>query len=196
MRHRDRPARFLSLGAIPLAALLCAAAPGTTTELDGQAPATANPAKPVSLFDGRTLSGWEGDTVKTWRVEEGAITGGSLTENVPRNEFLCTTRDYANFVLRLKFKLLGKEGFINSGVQFRSRRHTKPAHEMIGYQADLGDKYWGSLYDESRRNKTLVEPPASVLDGLVKRDDWNDYEVRAEGRRIRISLNGRQTIDY
>ena len=30
----------------------------------------------------------------------------------------------------------------------------------------------------------------------MKPDDWNDYEVRAEGRRIRISLNGQQTVDY
>jgi hypothetical protein len=67
---------------------------------------------------------------------------------------------------------------------------------MSGYQADLGDKYWGSLYDESRRNKTLVQPDASVLNGLVKRDEWNDYEIRAEGRHIRLFLNGRQTVDY
>jgi hypothetical protein len=91
---------------------------------------------------------------------------------------------------------VGTEGFINGGVQFRSRRLEKPAHEMIGYQADLGDKYWGSLYDESRRNKTLVAPDAKLIDEILKRGDWNDYEIRAEGPRIRLSINGRQTIDY
>ena len=44
------------------------------------------------LFDGKTLAGWEGDTAKTWRVEDGAIVGGSLETAVPRNEFLCTTK--------------------------------------------------------------------------------------------------------
>jgi hypothetical protein len=153
-------------------------------------------AAPVPLFDGRTFQGWEGDTQKTWRIENGALVGGSLTETVPKNDFLTTTRRYSNFVLRLKFKLTGTDGFINGGVQFRSERMRDPAHEMIGYQADLGAKYWGSLYDESRRNKVLAELDQTKAAQLVKPDDWNDYEVRAEGRRIRISLNGQQTVDY
>jgi hypothetical protein len=159
----------------------------------GQAQA---PQKAVSLFDGRSFAGWEGDLKGTWRIQDGAIVGGSLTTQVPRNEFLTTTRSYGDFVLRLKFKVLGTEGFVNGGVQFRSQRLEKPAHEMIGYQADLGDKYWGSLYDESRRNKTLVAPEPKLIDEILKRGDWNDYEIRAEGPRIRLSINGRQTIDY
>ena len=159
----------------------------------GQAQA---PQKPVALFDGRSFAGWEGDIKGTWRVQDGAIVGGSQTAQVPRNEFLTTTRSFGDFVLRVKFRLVGTEGFINGGVQFRSRRLEKPAHEMTGYQADLGDKYWGSLYDESRRNKTLVAPDANLIDEILKRGDWNDYEIRAEGPRIRLSINGRQTIDY
>jgi hypothetical protein len=158
-------------------------------------PGQAAAPKPVPIFDGRTLAGWQGDTAKTWRVEDGAIAGGSLEETVPKNDFLVTTRDYGNFVLRPKFKLVGTEGFINAGVQFRSRRLTEPAHEMTGYQADLGAKYWGSLYDESRRNKTLAGPAPEQL-ATLKPDDWNDYEIRAEGRRIRLSINGVQTVDY
>jgi hypothetical protein len=152
--------------------------------------------KPVPLFDGRTFDGWEGDTRNTWRIEDGAIVGGSLTEPVPRNEFLCTTREFGDFVLRLKFKLVGSEGFINGGVQFRSQRATKPAHEMIGYQADLGAKYWGSLYDETRRNKVLAAPDPALVADIVRLNDWNDYEIRAIGRRITLLLNGRQTVDY
>jgi hypothetical protein len=152
--------------------------------------------KAVPLFDGKTFTGWEGDTAKTWRLQDGAIVGGSLAERVPRNEFLTTTRSYGNFVLRLKFKLVGSDGFINAGVQFRSQRATKPAHEMIGYQADMGAKYWGALYDETRRNKILAEPNPAVVATLIKLEDWNDYEVRAEGPRIRLSINGKQTVDY
>jgi hypothetical protein len=154
------------------------------------------PAKPVPLFDGKTFAGWEGDTQKTWRIEDGALVGGSLTETVPRNDFLVTTRTYGNFILTLRFKLEGTEGFINGGVQFRSQRLKDPAHEMTGYQADLGDKYWGSLYDESRRNKTLVQPDASLVSQVLKANDWNDYEIRAEGPRIQLFLNGKQTVDY
>jgi hypothetical protein len=159
------------------------------------ASAWQTPGKAVPIFDGRTMNGWDGDA-KFWRIEEGALVGGSLTADVPRNDFICTTRSYANFVLRLKFKLLGSSGFINGGVQFRSQRAKDPAHEMVGYQADIGAKYWGSLYDESRRNKVLAAPDSALAMKLVRIDDWNDYEIRAEGRRITLTLNGQQTVDY
>lgn len=152
--------------------------------------------KTTKIFDGKSFNGWEGDTLKTWRIQNGAIVGGSLVTTVPHNEFLCTKRSYANFDLKLKFKLTGTEGFINSGVQFRSKRLSDPVYEMIGYQADLGDGYWASLYDESRRNKTLIAPEASLIKKILKTGDWNDYEVRAEDRRIRIFLNGQLTVDY
>jgi hypothetical protein len=152
--------------------------------------------KPAPLFDGRTFTGWEGETKTTWRIQDGAIVGGSLSTQVPRNEFLTTTRSFGDFVLRAKFKLVGTEGFINGGVQIRSQRVKEPPNEMSGYQADLGDKYWGSLYDESRRNKTLVAPAAELIKEILKPGDWNDYEIRAEGPRIRLSINGRQTVDY
>ena len=158
--------------------------------------AAASPG-PVFLFDGKSFAGWEGDTNKTWRIEQGEIVGGSLHATVPRNEFLCTTRSFTNFVLRLKFKLTGKSGFINGGVQFRSRRVQDPPNEMAGYQADIGDpEYWGSIYDEGIRNKTLAKVDMDAVNKVLKRNDWNDYVIQAEGRRVRLWLNGLQTVDY
>src|SRR5258707_1817592 len=85
------------------------------------------------LFDGKTLSGWEGD-LQWWRVEDGLITGGSRTEKVPRNLFLATTRSFQNFDLRLQLKLTvdPKTGLINSGEQIRSVR-LPGTTEMYGY---------------------------------------------------------------
>ena len=146
------------------------------------------------LFDGQTFAGWEGDTKKSFRIEDGAIIGGSLKEKVPRNEFLCTTRSYTNFVLRVKFKLLGKGA--NAGIQFRSKR-VPNHHEVSGYQADMAEpSWWGCLYDESRRNKMLAKADMDALNKVLKRDDWNQYVIRCEGRRIRLSVNGLQTVDY
>src|SRR5215213_8868929 len=139
-------------------------------------PSVAADAKPVSLFDGKTLAGWEGDE-KTWKVEDGAITGGSLENVVPRNEFLCTTKTYENFELKVTFKLTGDRAKANAGVQFRTRRIPKH-HEVSGYQADVGQDYWGALYDESRRNKVLVKPAKETTEKLVKHDDWNEYTIR------------------
>jgi hypothetical protein len=84
---------------------------------------------------------------------------------------------------------------VNAGIQFRSERIPND-HEVIGYQADLGQNYWGALYDESRRKKILATPDAAKLDKVLKRNDWNDYVIRAEGKRIRLEINGYQTVDY
>jgi hypothetical protein len=149
-----------------------------------------------SIFDGKSFNGWEGDTNKTWRIDNGAIVGGSLKQNVPHNEFICTTRGYTNFVLRLKFKLVGDGGFVNGGVQFRSQRIKNPPYEMSGYQADMGDGWWGSLYDESRRNKVLVAANPELIKRTLKPNDWNDYEIRCQGKVIRLAINGNQTVDY
>lgn len=152
--------------------------------------------KSTLLFDGKTFNGWQGDIKNTWRIENGTIVGGSLEKTVPQNDFLCTARMYDNFILKLKVKLTGSEGFVNSGIQFRSIRASNPANEMIGYQADWGKDYWGSLYDESRRNKTIAKPDSAQVLKWVKINAWNDYEVKAEGRRIRLYINGHQTVDY
>ena len=151
---------------------------------------------PVSLFDGRTFTGWNGDTAKTWRIEEGTITAGSTTVAAPRNEFLATDMEYGDFELRLEFKLECTKG-CNAGVQFRSRR-VPNHHEVSGYQADIYPRFDGALYDESRRNKMLAVPPEDLQRkamGLGK-DGWHDYVIRCEGRRIRLSINGVQTVDY
>ena len=151
----------------------------------------------AELFDGKTLTGWEGDS-KWWRAQDGAITGGSMTEKVPRNFFLATTKSYQNFDLRLHLKLTGvsNTGMINSGVQIRSMRVPNNT-EMSGYQVDAGDGWWGKMYDESRRNKVIAESAnLAAVNAAVKPGDWNEYRVRAEGPRIRSWLNGVPALDY
>ena len=148
------------------------------------------------LFDGRTFNGWEGN-LDMFRIEDGAIVAGTLKEAIPRNEFLCTTKEYGDFELRLKAKLVG--GMQNGGVQFRSQRIPNH-HEMIGYQADVGavksGMVWGALYDESRRRKFLVPPDQDALKQIVKTDGWNEIVVRCKGTMIQVWLNGVQTVNY
>ncbi len=156
----------------------------------GQAP---HDPKAVSIFDGKTFTGWEGN-LDIFRIEDGAIVGGSLKDKIARNEFLCTTRSYGDFELRLKFKLLGGDT-ANAGVQFRTRRIPNN-HEVSGYQADMGAGWWGALYDESRRDKVLIGPDQEKLKQVVRPTEWNDYVVRAVGTRIQLWINGVQTVDY
>jgi mono/diheme cytochrome c family protein/glucose/arabinose dehydrogenase len=156
---------------------------------------TAFAAEPVSLFDGKTFNGWEGETKKVWRIENGAIVGGSKEGN-PQNEFLATTKKYKNFILKLEYKLVGTEGFVNGGVQLRSKRIPQPPNEMYGYQADIGGGVSGCLYDESRRKKMLSVADKQLTAKIEKPGDWNTYEIRAEADRIRLFLNGERTVDY
>lgn len=149
-----------------------------------------------SLFDGKTLAGWEGD--KNWfRVQGGAVVAGSLKKKIPNNFFLATEKTYGDFELRLEAKLQG-EGK-NAGIQFRTRRIPNH-HEVSGYQADMGQAgkrtCWGSLYDESRRRKFLAEPDAEAAGKIVKENDWNTFRIRCQGPKIEIWLNGLKTVDY
>jgi hypothetical protein len=150
----------------------------------------------TSLFDGKTLAGWEGKA-DTFRVRAGAIVAGSLDAKVPQNEFLSSAKEYGDFELRLKAKLVGKGE--NAGVQFRSVRIPNH-HEMIGFQCDMGlaggKSIWGALYDESRRRTFLATGDATKLAKLVKADEFNDLVIRCQGPHIQIWVNGLQTVDY
>jgi len=152
-------------------------------------------AAPVPIFDGKSLAGWEGDA-KLWRVEDGMITGGSLTDKVTHNDFLATVKSYANFDLRLKIKLTGTEGFINSGIQMRSLR-VPGSPEMSGYQVDYGKGWYGKLYDESRRNRVIAESKdMAAATAAIREGDWNEYRIRTEGARIQSWINGVPALDY
>ncbi len=155
-------------------------------------------AAPVSLFDGKTLAGWEmpAGEEKWWQVKDGMIVGGSLEQKVPTNLFLSSAKDFRNFELTFKIRLVKGVGFMNSGMQVRSKRDgLKPP--MSGYQVDAGIGYWGDLYDEHRRNKKLagaVDPAA--LAKVVKDWEWNDYRIICDGRQIRSWINGQAALDF
>ncbi len=148
------------------------------------------------LFDGKSFAGWEGD-LKTFRIEDGTIIGGTMKEKIPRNEFLCTKQEFGDFELRLQAKLAGDGA--NAGVQFRTKRIPNH-HEVSGYQCDMGHMegrcIWGSLYDESRRKKFLIHGDKDKVEKAYKPCEWNDFVIRCEGPRVQIWLNGVPTIDY
>jgi poly(3-hydroxybutyrate) depolymerase len=149
-------------------------------------PAFVETAGFTPMVNGDSLDGWDGDK-QLWSAKDGVLIGRSSGLN--HNDFLATTRPYGSFVLSLNFRLADGQG--NSGVQFRSVRI--PGHEMSGYQADIGEGYWGALYDESRRNRVLVYPRAEAVRG-VHQAGWNRYNIRAMGDRITLTLNGVNSV--
>jgi poly(3-hydroxybutyrate) depolymerase/prenyltransferase beta subunit len=155
--------------------------------LDGEPPLVET-AGFVPLFNGKDLTGWEGDS-SLWSARDGVLVGESA--GIKQNNFLATEATYGDFILKFTVRLAGDSG--NSGVQFRSVR--VPGHEMAGYQADIGPGYWASLYDESRRNRVLKPASEKALAALHK-GDWNHYVIRAMGGEISLSLNGVESVKY
>ena len=146
-----------------------------------------------TLFDGKSLKGWEGKP-EWFRVADGAIYAGSPDLAIPQNEFLSSLQAFGDFELRVKVRLIEGQG--NGGVQFRSQR-VPGSSEMAGYQADAATPFWGGLYDESRRARFLGDRPnAQAVAAAVNLTGWNDYIIRCEGRRTRIWLNGLLSVDY
>ncbi len=155
--------------------------------LDG-APPVLTTAEFASLVNGGDLTGWEGNTA-LWSAAGESIIGKS--PGIKHNEFLSSKQNYGNFILSLRFRL--KDGQGNSGVQFRSVR--VPGTEMSGYQADIGENYWGCLYDESRRNRVLAKASAKAMETL-KKDGWNHYVLCADADKITLYLNGVASVIY
>ena len=155
--------------------------------LEGQEPVPET-AGYRSLFNGQDLEGWEGDT-SLWSASDGMLVGDS--PGIDHNEFLAAEGEFGDFALRFSFRL--DEGMGNSGVMFRSQR--LPGHEMTGYQADIGEGYWGCLYDESRRNRVL-QPASDEARAAVREGGWNQYEIRAMGPNIALTLNDQRSVTF
>lgn len=150
----------------------------------------AEPGEWVDLFNGKDLSGWvqRGGEAK-YAVEDGVIVGTTVPKTP--NSFLCTEKNYANFILEVEFKV---DPTLNCGVQIRS--NSLPEYkkgQVHGYQVEIdpSDRGWsGGIYDEGRRGwlDDLSDNPAARY--AFKQDQWNHYRVEAVGDRIRTFVNG------
>jgi len=142
------------------------------------------------LFDGKTLKGFKGRPT-LWKVADGAIVGETTAATkLKHNDFLHTEKQYANFELRLKFRLRNH----NSGVQLRSVVHDD--FRVTGYQADIAEKrYTGILYEEGGRGILVNVDPKKVAKHL-KKDTWNEYRILCDGPRLQFWINGHQTVNY
>lgn len=151
----------------------------------------------VLLFDGNSLEGWDGNP-DLWSVRDGSIVGSSDSHPVDTNTFLIYRNSFDDFVLRLEVRL--RNG--NSGIQFRSEHVPGPGWVVHGYQADLSDagerSAWGNFYEEKGRGRSLMATPDEgwrrAKDVVLSRQ-WNHYEIRAEGDRVRLTLNGKVTFE-
>ncbi len=149
----------------------------------------------VPLFDGKTLNGWEVCNGKaTYVVEKGTIVG-TTAEGSP-NSFLCTKKEYGDFVLEFETKT---DPLLNSGVQIRSHRYAEANPQkkqekgrVYGYQVEIANEKSGAsggIYDEARRawlHNIDKDPAASKA---FKDNQWNRYKVEAIGDTMKVWIN-------
>src|SRR5690606_1556238 len=203
LQHRFAP-KFAS--SLLLVALFAGCAGGPAPAGDGSQPVGLA----LSLFNGRDLSGWNGDP-RYWRVENDAIVGETTAENpLTQNTFIVWDGEpVENFTLRVDFRLTGG----NSGIQYRSR--ILEGWSAGGYQADMdaANCYTGMLYEErgrgiiaTRGQKVVIEPDGrfnvvgsvgdpEALGKAIDMSDWNTYEITAIGNHLVHKVNGRVTVD-
>lgn len=204
---------------IPLA-FLC-----LTNLLLADDPTSTLPAEPVgmrALFNGRDLTGWDGDP-RLWSVKDGVIRGETTPENVAAgNTFLIWKGGVLkDFDLRLSFRCNASN---NSGIQYRSKHITEDtarnAWVVRGYQHELRNELKfpnisSFIYDEGgKRGRICLVGEVATWDSdgkkviksdlideagfskLFRIDDWNDVAIIARGNRIQHFLNGKLILDF
>jgi len=159
------------------------------------------------LFDGKTLTGWvqHGGKAK-YTIVDGEIVGTSVV-GTP-NSFLCTDRDYGDFILEVEFKV---DPALNSGIQIRSQVFQeektfkidgKPrkidAGRVHGYQVEIdpSERAWsGGIYDEGRRGWLYDLKAKPEAGKAFKQGEWNKFRVECKGDSIKTFINGVAAAD-
>lgn len=165
----------------------------------------------TSLFDGKTLTGWDGDPT-FWRVEDGAIVGETTPEHPAKNRTYLIWRggNVKDFELKAEFQIpFGNHS--NSGIMYRSLEVPGGHWDMTGYQADMDftNVYTGNIHgqtlcpcnmadkgqfmreepDGSIKEVGLIGDP-NALKGLVNIGGWNKYHLIVRGNIQMLIMNG------
>jgi hypothetical protein len=160
-----------------------------------------------SLFDGKTLKGWSVHSGFAKYTAEGGTIVGTAVQGSP-NSFLCTDKEYGDFVLEFEVKC---DPALNSGVQFRShiakeerafifhdekgqsRTTTIPPDRVYGYQAEIATASahtCGGVYDEARRGYFIADIRDNAAAGAAFKDnEWNKYRIECKGNSMKTWVN-------
>jgi hypothetical protein len=143
----------------------------------------------VKLFNGRDLSGWIEVGHEKWTVEDGTIHGQAITREYG---YLKTDKNYKDFEMTLRFRC---EGDGNSGVFFHTdfKPGTADVSQGLQFEIDQVVGHTGGIYGDGRQ---WIVWPAPEFEGVIHRNDWNDYLLKVVGNRYIARLNGVVIVDF
>ena len=178
------------------------ATPSGWRETSARPPALSLGVRPGSVrdlvygfFDGHLRV--EG-SARFWHVQDRSLVGTVPEGGRSAQTFLCSKREYKDFLLRFRARLAG--GIGNSGVNFRSKLRDPNIFSLVGPQCEIcandrTRKYpSGSLVTEPS-GEPSIKPVAADVERIFKQGDFNDFEIRCVGQHVQIKLNGQTTVD-
>ncbi len=149
-----------------------------------------------ALFDGATFDGWKQWGTEEWAVENGIIIGRSGPKK--SEGYLATEETFKDFRVRGTFKMLGEGNFglfYHSTIALRE----KDGYPVIsGLQGEVAPDYpspTGWVYESYKRG-WLVQPDFNTVGAMaLRRDEWNEIEIRTVGNKVTTWVNGVRTLD-
>lgn len=140
----------------------------------------------IDLLADQNRSNW-GGTMAGWRLLDKVLEGTAV--DLPQSTYIVYQQPFSDF--EVEFDVFAPDA--NSGLQYRSLVDPKKP-DMLGYQADLGKAWWGSLFATDGRG-AIAQPERMLLKDGVYWKGWNHYYLRIEGDRHIIELNGNPMVD-
>jgi hypothetical protein len=137
----------------------------------------------ILLFDGKSLGGWESHGAD-WRAENGVLVADS-----GKPGWLGTTATYGDFILKAEFRTGAKT---NSGIYIRAARQGG-APRQTGYEVQIRD------FPEPNENPVYLTGSlvrhAQAKGAAIVPDQWNTFEITAQGDHFVVLYNGAKVLD-
>jgi hypothetical protein len=146
-----------------------------------------------NLFNGKDLTGWKRLGGKAeYTVEDGAIIGRTVVNS--RNSFLCTEKEYGDFILEADVWVEDEEG--NAGIQTRSHFNPEAFNgegRVYGRQCEVDPtirRWTGGIYDEGRRDWLYPMQLNAQAQHAYKKGMYNHYKIECIGNEMKTWVNG------
>lgn len=140
-----------------------------------------------SLFNGKDLKGWKAIGKADWSVKDGVLIGKQAKDGSPGDLF--SEKEFDDFELSVTYKCIWP---CNSGVWFRYQ------NPKLAYQADIleykdPEAYSGTVYSPGYKGLFYSR---NLDKNIEKRNDWNQFLIRAEGQQITVWLNKKKVGEF